>query len=183
MGKSRFKDIITRKNEGKWEPLLYSMLCDYHYCMAINHDLQGRTVGVSIIGTPENIEIVKFLGDQLQVKLRIIEKLDWDDRGRHFAEKRNRFRRGFFLGAIRGIREQLETQRNVQMATQIKVTDLVVQTKKDLEKAAKGYYSDLKEGRYTKSSSTVGKVIGYERGKKLNINQGIESSNSPKPLI
>lgn len=182
MGKAVFSDIKTRKNEGEWEPLLYSVLAKFNYCMLITHSSGSIINFVSLIGTKDNIEIVKFLGDQLQAKIRILEKMDWQEHGRDTSEKRNTFRRGYFLGAISGIEKQLRDQRDAQMAAQCKVTSLVVQTDKDLKEAVSKLFGSLSTKKAGKSSSSVGKVLGKQRGEGISINKGVDNKYSNKSL-
>ena len=183
MGKMEFTDIRNRKSEGKWEPGLYNILAKFNYCMLITHSAGGTVVSASIIGTKENIEIVKFLGDQLQTKIRMLEKIDWNDQGRHTNEKRGKFRRGFYLGAVNGIRIQLQIQRDAQMASQVKVTSLVVQTDKDLADAVDSIFGHLGKRSGGRSSSSVGRSMGHERGRSMQINRGVGSTGNQKSII
>lgn len=182
MGRVNFNNVINRKNEGKWEPMLYGILANFNYCRVVVHTINGKALSISMVGTKTNIEMVKFLGDQLQAKIRILEKVDWVEKGRHGGEKRGKFKKGFYLGAIKGIEFQLEKQRKAQITVQVKIDTLVVQTDKDLVNAIDKLFGPLKDSKEMKFSSGIGATMGNERGRNININKGIDSGDMTKSI-
>ena len=74
-----FKDLDITSRQGGWTINLLTTICEYNLCEAIYHReykmnaARKRKIiitGVSIIGTPENIEIVKYLYSMLSGQFR-----------------------------------------------------------------------------------------------------------------
>lgn len=172
--------IINPKNEGKWIHTLYHVLCKHNFCkMVIN---SGRTEHpyAILIGTKVNVESVKFLADQLENRIRIAEKDGWK---RNFSsEKRNAFRRGFFLGAVRGIDDQLRLKKLQEEANNNKVTALVLSVDKKLNTFMENEFHNLKPGKAARTTARLGVSMGYEQGRSMNINNGI-TGNTARPQL
>ena len=84
------KDFLP-KNEGRWLVLLYNVIARHNLCRIVTHE-DGRK-GLSVMGEKINIEIVRYICDQLEAKIRILVKQAYRDyRG---LEKKNAFIRGF----------------------------------------------------------------------------------------
>lgn len=180
--KDRFFDHIKpAKNEGKWVYALYNLLCRYNYCTLISvytkHIDNGsyKTVytGATIFGSPENIEIVIFLADQLKEKIKFLSKGAWDKVKNQPHEKRNSFLRAYYKGAVSGISYQLSTQRKEQMKNS-NITDLVLFNKEALKKAVDDKYEKVTKERLSDSrKETSGGYMGYIDGKNVGINKGL----------
>lgn len=172
--------IINPKNEGKWIHTLYHVLCKHNFCkMVIN---SGRTEHpyAILIGTKVNVESVKFLADQLENRIRIAEKNGW--RSNYSSEKRNAFRRGFFLGAVKGIDDQLILKKRQEEANNNKVTALVLSVDKKLNTFMENEFHNLKPGKAARTSARTAVNMGYEQGRSMNINNGI-TGNTARPQL
>jgi hypothetical protein len=172
--------IINPKNEGKWIHNLYSVLCRHNFCkMVINVGIAEHPFAI-LIGTKVNVESVKFLGDQLENRIRIAEKEGW--RSNYSSEKRGAFRRGFFLGAVKGIDDQLKLKKLQEEANNNKVTALVVSMDKKLNTFMENEFNNLRPGKASRTSSRMGVKMGYEKGRSMNINSGI-TGNTARPQL
>ena len=178
---SRFdeRDIVNPKNEGQWIHALYNVLCKHNFCRIVVINMRDIKYA-SLIGTKVNVESVKFLGDQLENRIRIAEKDAWKQNSS--SEKRNAFRRGFFMGAVRGIDTQLELKKKEEAALNNKVTALVLSNKDKLDKFMNDEFNNLKSGKPTRVSASTGMAMGYAKGRSMNINDGIAGSTSRPQL-
>ena len=173
------RDIVNPKNEGQWIHALYHILCRHNFCRLVIIN-RGDLKYASLIGTKVNVESVKFLGDQLENRIRLAEKDAW--RRNLSSEKRNAFRRGFFIGAVRGIDDQLILKKREEEAFNNKVTALVISNKDKLDKFMNDEFHNLKNGKPTRVSASNGMGMGYEKGRSMSINNGI-TGNTARPQL
>jgi len=186
VGRAACRDIYAKKNEGQWIYRLYTVLANHNFCQVIlfTYRMENgkKNMYVNLIGTRENVTVVKFLSDQLESRIRVLEKKAWENRFFR-QEKRNAFRRAYFMGACEGINAQLKDAKVRAMQENVKVTDLVVQTDKELADAIKKMFPNLKEGRMSKSlSARMAGMMGYNDGKSMNINRGIDGLGNTEQL-
>lgn len=173
------KGIINPKNEGKWIHALYHTLCRYNFCSLIVH-IRAEHPYAILIGTKVNVESVKFLADQLENRIRILEKNAWKQN--RSSEKRNAFRRGFFYGAVKGIDDQLQAKKRQEEADNNKVTALVISNRNKLETFIDSEFGNLRPGKAIKSSAASGMTMGYRQGRSMDINDGI-TGNTARPQL
>ena len=175
--------IINPKNEGKWIHALYNILCKYNFCKMITNTSKYNTKAdyAILIGTKDNVESVKFLAEQLEARIRTAEKGAWTRN--NSREKRNTFRRGFFQGAVFGIHSQLMEKRAMEQMQNNKVTALVLSRDTKLKEFIQNEFSRLTQGKANRGlSGANGHSMGYETGKNMNINKGVEGTISNKYL-
>ena len=184
--KGVYRDVYAKKNEGQWIYSLYSCLSSHNFCMVVSSSFydpstRKRNKYVNIVGTPENIQVVKFLADTLEERLRVLEKRAWSEAPSF--EKRNSFRRSYFHGAVVGINAQLVEAKERAMRDSAEVTALVVSHKDRINRALPELFGNLKSGRASASlrKYSSGAEKGYEDGKSISINKGI-SGNERKYL-
>jgi len=186
MGKSSYREVNAKKNEGRWIYDLYSALARHNFCQLIltSYRMENgkKNKYVNLVGTKENVQVVKFLAEQLESRLRVLETRAWKTEGIWADEKRNAFRRGYFMGACSGIGSQLSEVKRRAMQESVKVTDLVVQTDKQLNDAVALIFPLLRNGRRTKApSAAIAGSLGYRDGKSININRGVNGNKSGTP--
>lgn len=167
--------IVNPKNEGKWIHSLFSVLCRHNFCRLIVRTSKYMDDYAILIGTKDNVEVVKFLADQLSNRIRIAEKNAW--KANTSDEKRNAFRRGFFLGAVRGIDQQLELKRLADIQANVKVTTLVHVQDNKIKEFIQKEFDNLSKGRSSRVSATNGYAMGKETGRSMNINRGVQGNN------
>jgi hypothetical protein len=170
------RGIINPKNEGKWVHSLYHTISRYNFCKVITMvDRSGITKDyVTIIGTKDNVESVKFLCEQLEYRVRVSEKLAW--KINPSDEKRNTFRRGFFMGAVKGINFQLKTKREEEARANVKVTALVLSRDAKMKDFVEKEFHHLGNNKQHNLSSQTGAVMGFIEGRSMSINKGVKGS-------
>jgi hypothetical protein len=174
--------IVNPKNEGQWVHSLYNVIARHNFCRVIKiGQRDAQKDYIVLIGTKDNVTSVKFLSEQLDNRIRIVEKDAW--RKNTSDEKRNAFRRGFFMGAVRGIDLQLTEKRKQEEAANTKVTTLVVTNKNALETFINQEFNHLRRGKTRSLSAANGYAQGHATGKSMSINKGVgTSTNNHKHL-
>ena len=178
--KKSYKDITNKKNEGEWVFNLYHILAIHNLCRLIiskklswKYGKQEKISYADLIGTQENIEIVKFLGDQLQVIIRKLEKESWSIKNGTLGIKRGKFRRSYFQGACQGLHTQLaKAKREAENDSQM--SGLVIYNKEAIQKVLNDSYPNLKQGRANKTKMNGAFEEGYKAGEQLKTKMGID---------
>jgi hypothetical protein len=178
MGRARYEEIYAKKNEGQWIYRLYSVLAGHNLCYIVYtrfRDDHGKpNKFVNLIGTKENVQVVRFLADQLELRLRKLEQKAWNTRELWMHEKRNAFRRGYLMGACMGIDTQLSEAKQKAMQENVKVNALVLANDAKLREAVAHFFPRLSSARRTKGYSANGAMNkGYQDGKSMQINKGM----------
>jgi hypothetical protein len=177
------EDITNPKNEGKWVHALYNILCKYNFCrmiISVNRFDHLKDYAI-LLGTKDNVESVKFLADQLEERIRSAEKEAW--KHNISPEKRNAFRRGFFMGAVRGIDTQLREKRERETQANVKVTSLVLSRDSKMREFMEQQFSNLRQSRGTRTSAVNGYAQGHAHGRNMSINRGVEGSSNQHKAI
>lgn len=183
INKGVYREVNAKKNEGQWVYQLHTVLAQHNLCSVVltSYRMENgkRNKYVNLIGTKENVQVVRFLAEQLENRLRVLEKQVWNDEGRHYGEKRNSFRRGYFMGACAGIGSQLDEAKRRAMQGSVQVTALVVQTDKQLREAMDRLFPRLRSSRRSRGPGAVaGSNFGYRDGKSMSINNGINGNGN-----
>ncbi len=187
MGRATFQDVVAQKNEGQWIYRLYYVLAEHNFCdivyTAFIDDNGKKNKYVNLIGTKDNVQVVKFLADQLEPRLRVLEKEAWKT-GRLYGEKRNAFRRGYFMGAAQGIGAQLADAKKKMMRESDQVYGLVVANDQALAQAVSELFPHLKKGRRSRGlSAQIGGSMGYNDGKNISIHKGMGNGSNPQGAL
>lgn len=183
IGRMKYQDVKARKNEGQWIYRLYSVLATHNFCDIVfttfyDPEQKKKNKYVNLIGTKENVEVVKFLAEQLEARLRILEGRAWNS-GSHYGEKRGAFRRGYFMGAAQGIGHQLDIAKQQMIRDSPQTSALVVQTDKQLAEAVAALFPNLRMGKAPKRlSGQQGAAHGFRDGSSMSINSGIQGGGS-----
>lgn len=168
----------TNKKEGKWVETLYIRIAKLNLCDII---LIPRSKAMYIIGKEVNIELVKYFVEQMMVKIRYIEKIEWKWYEKNSwmidePEKRNAWRRGFFEGAVVAIISKLNQQKEQMVEQNSNLPVIIQQNVAEIESfIAKNHNIKMKRSRGG-SASQDGFSKGYEKGKEVEVNKGLRSS-------
>jgi len=185
-----FQDITNKKNEGQWIFDLYWGLAKYNFCkIIIITEFQGTSNYKSIykkigclIGEEYNVLTVKYLGEQLEYRLRAMARKAWKEMQYDISEKKNAFMRGYFRGATSGIKDQLYEQQQRQMQEQVQVNALVHLKDKKVDEAVREMFPNLKSSRASRISATGAYGRGRQDGKNISINKGVEGGRTSGAL-
>jgi hypothetical protein len=156
-----FEDMGMKKTSGKWIESLVFTIARYNLCRAIKIGGWGMT----IMGLPENLEVVKRHINILLKQLPIMGREAF--KSYHGHEKKNTYQRGYLLGAVVGIRDTLILNRQEMEQLESKVTSLVLTSDKLVTQAVEKEFTDLKKSRSARSSSSDGRGKGYKDGKAM----------------
>jgi len=150
----------------RWKINLLSTICQFNFCQAIytrhpkgaRYTRSGRIKTTyesartaTIVGTPENVEVVKYLFSVLSDQFQTMAKANWNNKladvraqvirlgynktsdqykkpFRHFknVSSPNIYKNSFYVGAIRGVYQKLDEQLQNAKNENAKVTDLVL---------------------------------------------------------
>lgn len=196
--KSYNPEDLTRPHEGGWVSLMVRALGTTYLCKVIGRPGFDNGKSVWIVGTASNVEILWYTVEQLCNRIRPIAREEFKKyKGK---EKRNTYFRGFYVGAVNGIRDRLalDAQREVWKAQQAEkekrngnvVTDaentslmviaMQVEHFRDIDRHCEATmnlgYTNSKGPSY---KGVSGKVAGYETGKSMGINSGVGSGVRP----
>lgn len=169
------------KTEGDWILSLFIELSRYNLCKSIIIGNRGDN-RLYIFGERHNIDIVKYLHDQLRVKIKRLSLEAWKEyKG---LEKRNTFLRGYKKGVVMGIKTKLYDQQQAQMKKYEGMPGLVKVNTEAINKTVAREIGPLGKSRSRTLSGQEGKEKGYRDGYNMNINKGISNraSNSQKLL-
>ncbi len=188
-------ESLTRPHEGQWVTMMVKALAPTYLCKVLTY---GSSKKVCIVGTPSNVEILWYTTEQLCNRIRPIAREEFRKyRGR---EKRNTYFRGFYVGAVNGIKDRLsmDAQRetykakeaeevkmegkpiNEEQTNALAIISMTVERHRDIERYIQ---SNMNVGTSHKRgpsySGVSGKVAGYQTGNKMGINAGMGSGTRP----
>lgn len=202
-----FSDLDLTRKQGGWTLGLLQIISEYNFCKLVYH--QGYNdkwkvviESVSIIGAPENVEIVRYLYSMLKNQLESIGKTEWkkylmDYRKTcpfptssmqykkpwksHHTINRGTFLKSFYLGANNGINIKLSEANSAAKAEYgTKITDLIIVTDASLNK-----YKDKIFGKLDQMKSSTKKVNsaafnkGVNTGKNTSMAKGLANAQTP----
>jgi len=163
----KYSDLGVTSKQGRWTVNLMSILCEFNFCDSVFHtsfkniryNSKGRPVRVkdknlkvTIIGRPENVEVVKYLYSLLKNQFEVMSVGAWKTYIKGYQEQilklgysktssaykqpwksfkqintKDKIITSFYLGAAQGIRSKLTEQMNEAKANYgSKITDLVL---------------------------------------------------------
>ena len=167
-----------KAHDSDWVARLVNVICRHNMSQAILVPVMGR---VMIVGEEHNIEVILYLVDFLIPRIEESCKKAWSEYNYYMqdtGEKRNTFRRGFLLGCVGGIDVKLTEQENELYQANNSMLGMIKVNTDDLNKFIEETFgsqvkeNDSKNGQLRKSS--VSQVIGYQAGKNMEINKGIQ---------
>lgn len=173
---------IEKAQEAKWIPNLFHSIAKFNFCTVLTGKkwVEGKRRKVLyILGESHNVEMVRYLGEQLVHRIRSIRKKSWEsyqgDEGYHM------YLRGFMKGAAYGIHEQLKSNQE-EFATDESTAIIISKKNQIIEDYLAEHYPNLKSGRSSGTRSNSGFRDGVKTGKNLNINGGLTGKNGSRLL-
>lgn len=178
---------LQRHPEGKWLKHFFHTIAQFNFCKIVTTKKYEETESgtfkrrdyLYILGEANNVELVKYLAEQLTHRLRSIEKEKWD--AYDGPESRGVYMRGFLQGANSGIHSQFRSQWSRFEEEQS--TALVIRkNNEELEKFTAQQFPNLGTGRGTSTRSRSGYSDGRQTGKNMSIRGGVRGKAGSKLL-
>ena len=201
----------------RWKINLLSVLTQYNFCKPVYHRIpkgarstrSGSTKTVyakethtTIIGTPENVEVVKYLYSLLVEQFERLGMVAWSDkltndrriileRGlpkSHPGYKKpwrvfkttspNIYKNSFYVGAVRGVLEKLEAQMTAAQITNTKITDLVLVHDAKIDEYMQTTFGDIKTMRSAKLTiNNAAYRSGIRAGNTVSMARGVATGD------
>ncbi len=171
-------DIGWNKRQGQWMMVLFNGIAKYNFCQIVLTNT-GRDIKIHVMGEPQNIEVVVYLGAQLSTRLLNMEKRAWNPY--QGQDKKGTFRRGYLMGASMGIISKLREQREAASRASASVTALVLVQSEKVALFVEQEFPSLGKSRASKTKSSA-IYQGYRDGKAMDIYKGMNSPESHKNL-
>ncbi len=157
---------------------LYQGIANYNFCQLVLSNT-GRDIKLYLMGEPQNLEVVEYLGNQLSTRLLSMEKRTWN--AYQGIDKRGTFRRGYLMGAVLGIISRLREQREAASRASASVTSLVLVQSEKVSAFSEQEFPNTKKKNKSKTKSSV-VAMGYRDGKAMDIHKGVGSRKDNKIL-
>ena len=145
-----------------------------------------------LVGEPHNVEITKYIVDQLSNKVRYLSKSAWENYDKNWVssldngvkEKKNSYIRGYLTGFVNGVAVKLMLQKKEMEKSNQQITTMALTLTNKVEQYVKENIrtSPFREkgGSY---SSQSGHQEGFHAGKNTDINKGINKSTLNQNLL
>lgn len=169
------------KTEGDWVVQLYNAIAKFNLCRVIKVNMPGH-MKIVIIGDKFNTETVMYIAGQLVNRLKELQR----ERFKQYkgTEKKGTFKRSYFIGAVNGIWDKLEENKKAQEVENVNVTALVRTNELELQSKVEEVFADsLKTGKARKSKGQDGSFYGYQDGKRMNVNPGLNEKSKQHKTI
>ena len=172
-------ELKYNKTDGDWMVRLYHTVAKFNLCKVIKI---GHSNKITILGEKYNIEIVTYICSQLVHTIKSLCSQRWKDYDG--PEKRNTFKRGYYIGAVNGLYEKLEQQQQELNREMVGVTALIKTNEVAIQEKVSQMFNNLKKGKSKRLSGSDGATLGKIDGKNLQINKGIgNEQNSHKSMV
>jgi len=141
--------------------------------------VNSRNYIIEVSGTKANVEIADYVCQFLNTELEKLYKQ---------ARKENhlsglRAKNAFFNGVSSGYQSKFDKQK-AEIVKSNGTNEIVLMNQKIEELAKEHVYEKLTKGRGSKEEGHgTASTVGYRKGQKLSINQGITSGDSSKPKL
>lgn len=156
------------KTEGQWQIYLINNVAQWNFCTAItSRDALGNLI-VYVIGKPEDIAFVKELNAWLQEQIYGAARVAW--RNYYGPERKNTFKRGFYMGATGVVGRRLKEQRE-SMERQLgeQVTAIIVRSDAMIQDFMAVHYPYLSMGRQSHVTGAHGYQAGRQAAQQMDI--------------
>jgi len=167
------KEMGWNKRQGRWVPSLFNGICEFNFCnLVMAPGWDNEEIKLNLMGEPENVEVVEYMGYTLVQQLLKLEGAAW--RSYRGPDKRGTFRRGYFQGAVLGVTSKLREQRNKAMEDNTGVSALVHVQSEKVEKFQEQEFPHLKKTRGTRTKAgEAAKQMGFQDGRNAQVNKGV----------
>jgi len=166
---------LLGSHEGNWIYKLYSACSPTNFCFCI-HPYKYEYEYLTLIGTEMNREFVHYMVNQLVSKLRELARRSFKEY--EGPDKRNTYIRSFLSGAVKGIGERLEAEREKAKANSEQVYGLVLAKDAALQTFMETEYppGSLGSKKQRAPQSATGFIEGIMHGRSVGINKGVGTS-------
>ena len=175
---------IWKKSEGNWIVNLYGAVARNNLCRIITKSRYGgrnwAVIGkdIYIIGKMINVELIDFMCKQLIPRIRVGESNAW--KTYEGWEKRGKYKRGYLVGCVGGIGNQLHAQMQESKVENKNLNALIVVNDKLVDTYVSDKWPHLGTGRGSSTSSSDGYSKGRKDGRSMAIHKGVKG-RSPNP--
>ena len=153
-----------------------------------------KVLTIRLIGEENNVEITKYIIDQLISKARSLARESWKLYDKEFIEqfddysspkeKRGQYIRGFLTGFVSGISTKLSvtTERILKEKPQIATMELSLRN--NVEDYYKSKFTDSgKKSKGGNTKSEHGNIEGFKKGLETQINKGLDTNSLNQKLL
>jgi hypothetical protein len=177
---------LTNRHESDWVNKLMNSLAVGNLCVLINIGSTGHYVrnnpdykwkegDVAVLGQPENIELARFMVDQLVSRARIMAKESFKEYSG--TEKRNTYIRGYLRGFAVGVGDKLaENLQTYTNDTQSSTAIMIINQSAVVRSFVQSKFPSLGSSRGSSLSGQAGFTNGKQAGKATSIHRGISST-------
>lgn len=173
---------LKKPSECKWLPQLFSTVAEFNFCKVLRtqryKDGEWKEFFI-IMGEADNVELVKFLSEQLTHRFRSIRKKEWKRYGG--PDSYAVYLNAFFKGCVRGLYVKLEEQWE-QFSEQESTALVITKNNEQIEKYMDHHHPKVKKGRSGSISSSDGYIAGLTAGQNANINAGLKGQAGSRLL-
>ena len=167
---------IVGSHEGIWVYNLYSCGARNNFCKVIMPSRWTLNY-LLLIGEEANREFTHYFVHQLISKLRELSRSSFNTyKNGGGTDKRNTYIRSFLVGAVDGIRQRLNEDREKAKADQPQVYGLVLRKDAALIEYMRTNFRNLGVAKGTSNSSSAGYSNGVQAGRGVNVNKGVGSN-------
>lgn len=171
------------KTEGDWIVQLYNCIAKFNLCRVIKIN-KGDALAIMLLGDKYNVETVVFISSQLVNRLKILQRQRFKEYSEAGGpEKKGTFKRAYFIGAINAIWDKLEEQKismereNSNITTLVKTNEIAI-----ADKVEELFGDRVKSGKARKVKGQDGAGFGYQDGKNMEINKGLNEAEEKEKI-
>lgn len=171
------------KTEGDWIVQLYNCIAKFNLCRVIKIN-KGDALAIMLLGDKYNVETVVFISSQLVNRLKILQRQRFKEYSEAGGpEKKGTFKRAYFIGAINAIWDKLEEQKismereNSNITTLVKTNEIAI-----ADKVEELFGDRVKSGKARKVKGQDGAGFGYQDGKDMEINKGLNEAEEKEKI-
>lgn len=171
-----------KKNEGEWITQLFIALCQYNFCQVIRFQHRHKQFeNLMLIGKEFNIDVIIYAADQFIDRLRPMSKAAWENY--NGFDKKNRYIRSYFLGAVVGIRDKLQKEWQELQKQNPNAKAIILSNEEALNHYVNDNVGKTKEKRFRGSDSYDGFQKGRRDGNNMSIHRGVNSNTDKRNLL
>lgn len=176
-------DLGWTKVGGSWIQKLYHVIATHNLCYVVISSgwVNDKKVDkyIYLFGDKLNIESVNYICLQLIERIKDMSnqafKLYTTMGGR---EKRNAFKRGYFIGAVNGISTKLRLEAIIREKENSNITAMVVTNSAKIQEVVKDIFPRVGKAKQRKLSAESGKELGFRDGRNMDIRKGLNNGDN-----
>jgi hypothetical protein len=166
-------EMESGQRVGVEDKFILPLIDKYFFVKVVYSGNREKGRKINFVGTPQNIEIAKYVYAQLERKFYYL----WN-RYRDQTDAPVKAKQGFYLGLYQGMVKKLDAQK-VQIKNE---HGLIIVNDPNLEKAVRSHFNNLKKHNSRFNADENAKNAGHEAANKININPGISDKNTRRMI-